>query len=51
LEDAENDPAEAAFEGAEVRDLLGTVRDRASFVAPHADPRAAWWQATLSEGT
>ncbi len=36
---------------AEVRDLLGAVRDRASFVAPRADPDAAWWHANLDKGT
>lgn len=41
----------ARLSSAAVRDLLGAVRDRASFVAPRADPDAAWWQANLGEGT
>lgn len=41
----------ARLSSAAVRDLLSAVRDRASFVAPRADPDATWWQANLGAGT
>lgn len=43
--------AHAGLSSTEVRGLLGAARDRASFVAPRADPDAAWWQANLDTGT